>query len=151
MQSPDKMGEPVLSCLVLFCCKRVSRHQEQGKRTPRKGIWENRREILGIANAITNGLQRNCGSWSSSNRWSIAPTPVIRLWQERSPKKTTSFHIKVFSIFPDLFDTSPELINRHCPLFIGPRCPWGPIYGSGSLKLTDWDTFLKLNWCDSGW
>ena len=21
-------------------------------------------------------------------------------------------------------------------LFIGPRCPWGPIYGSGSLKLT---------------
>ena len=22
-------------------------------------------------------------------------------------------------------------------IFIGPRCPWGPIYGSGSLKLTD--------------
>ena len=28
-----------------------------------------------------------------------------------------------------------------CPLvsvvFIGPRCPWGPIYGSGCLSLTD--------------
>ena len=22
-------------------------------------------------------------------------------------------------------------------VFIGPRCPWGPIYGSGSLKLTE--------------
>ena len=21
--------------------------------------------------------------------------------------------------------------------FIGPRCPWGPIYGSGSLSLTE--------------
>ena len=23
------------------------------------------------------------------------------------------------------------------PIFIGPRCPWGPIYGSASLKLRD--------------
>ena len=22
-------------------------------------------------------------------------------------------------------------------IFIGPRCPWGPIYGSGSLKQTE--------------
>ena len=39
-------------------------------------------------------------------------------------------------------------------VFIGPRCPWGPIYGSGSLSLTDWLTeepCCRLNWCDSGW
>ena len=24
-----------------------------------------------------------------------------------------------------------------CKIFIGPRCPWGPIYGSGCLSLTD--------------
>ena len=44
-------------------------------------------------------------------------------------------------------------INHRCfsCIFIGPRCPWGPIYGSGCLKLTDWESFCKLNWCDSGW
>ena len=38
-----------------------------------------------------------------------------------------------------------------CQMFIGPRCLWGPIYGSGSLKLTESKTFCRLNWCDSGW
>ena len=28
--------------------------------------------------------------------------------------------------------------NTYESVFIGPRCPWGPIYGSGSLSLTDW-------------
>ena len=36
-------------------------------------------------------------------------------------------------------------------VFIGPRCPWGPIYGSGCLSQTESKTFLKPNWCDSGW
>ena len=31
-------------------------------------------------------------------------------------------------------------------VFIGPRCPWGPIYGSWSLSVRH-----TLNWCDSGW
>ena len=34
------------------------------------------------------------------------------------------------------------LAGLHDILFIGPRCPWGPIYGSWSLKLTTrlcWD------------
>ena len=38
--------------------------------------------------------------------------------------------------------------------FIGPRCPWGPIYGSGCLSLTDSLSprpLCRLNWCDSGW
>ena len=48
-----------------------------------------------------------------------------------------------FPIFTPIFP--------YLPLFIGPRCPWGPIYGFASLSLSDWDTFLKLNWCDSGW
>ena len=42
--------------------------------------------------------------------------------------------------------------SRSIPaFFIGPRCPWGPIYGSGSLSLTDSKTLCRLNWCDSGW
>ena len=28
-------------------------------------------------------------------------------------------------------------ISLFANLFIGPRCPWGPIYGSGSLSLTE--------------
>ena len=28
--------------------------------------------------------------------------------------------------------------------FIGPRCPWGPIYGSGSLSLTNSKTFVQI-------
>ena len=32
-------------------------------------------------------------------------------------------------------------------LFIGPRCTWGPIYGSQSLL----ETLLELNWSDSSW
>ena len=31
-------------------------------------------------------------------------------------------------------------------IFIGPRCPWGPIYVSVSDT-----TMCRLNWCDSGW
>ena len=33
-------------------------------------------------------------------------------------------------------------------IFIGPRCPWGPIYGSGCLSLTESKTFVqtKLMW-----
>ena len=27
--------------------------------------------------------------------------------------------------------------------FIGPRCPWCPIYGSGSLSLTESKTFVQ--------
>ena len=38
-----------------------------------------------------------------------------------------------------------------CSFFIGPRCPWGPIYGSGCLKQTDSNTLCRLNWYDSGW
>ena len=34
-------------------------------------------------------------------------------------------------------------------IFIGPRCPWGPIYGSGCLSLTK-RPICRLNWCDSG-
>ena len=30
-------------------------------------------------------------------------------------------------------------------VFIGPRCPWGPIYGSGSLSLTEYERFCRLN------
>ena len=37
-----------------------------------------------------------------------------------------------------------------CFIFIGPRCPWGPIFGSGCLSVRPsvrhWDTFVKLNW-----
>ena len=36
-----------------------------------------------------------------------------------------------------------------CFLFIGPRCPWGPIYGSSSLSQTE-RGLSRLNWCDSG-
>ena len=32
--------------------------------------------------------------------------------------------------------------------FIGPRCPWGPIYGSW---LSNSKTICRFNWCDSGW
>ena len=45
-------------------------------------------------------------------------------------------------------DWQCTLVDR---FIIGPRCPWGPIYGSGSLSQTNWDTFCRLNWCDSGW
>ena len=34
--------------------------------------------------------------------------------------------------------TPPPPVLRISPIFIGPRCPWGPIYGSGCLSLTDW-------------
>ena len=46
----------------------------------------------------------------------------------------------------DLYDTR----NLGAPpgpdffIFIGPRCPWGPIYGSGCLSLTHSKTFVKL-------
>ena len=29
-------------------------------------------------------------------------------------------------------------------IFIGPRCPWGPIYGFASLKQTNWATCANL-------
>jgi len=32
--------------------------------------------------------------------------------------------------------------------FIGPRCPWGPIYGSGSLKLTHSLSYLCADLTD---
>ena len=34
-------------------------------------------------------------------------------------------------------------VFKRTRVFIGPRCPWGPIYGSGSLSLTEWDTLLQ--------
>ena len=33
-------------------------------------------------------------------------------------------------------------------LFTGPRCLWGPVYGSRCTYILD---FVKLCWCDSGW
>ena len=33
-------------------------------------------------------------------------------------------------------------------IFIGPRCPWGPIYGSGCLSLTDWLSYLCADLTD---
>ena len=35
--------------------------------------------------------------------------------------------------------------------FTGPRCLWGPVYGSRSLYIPPYDSFVKLYWCDSGW
>ena len=36
------------------------------------------------------------------------------------------------------FNSQREQTLSTCVLIIGPRCPCGPIYGSGSLKLTHW-------------
>ena len=36
-------------------------------------------------------------------------------------------------------------------IFIQPRCPWGPIYGSWCQSATPYKTICGLNWCDSGW
>ena len=38
-------------------------------------------------------------------------------------------------------------------LFIGPRCPWSDLCVRMSLRqwVSEWDTLLRLNWCDSGW
>ena len=42
--------------------------------------------------------------------------------------------------------------SQRCYLFIGPRWPWGPIYGSNvCLSARHWAMLLKLNWCDSSW
>ena len=41
-----------------------------------------------------------------------------------------------------------------CPIFIGPRFPWGPIYGSSCLSQTNKlspTPLCRLNWFDSGW
>ena len=35
-------------------------------------------------------------------------------------------------------------ITLICNLFIGPRCPWGPIYGSEPMSLTDSQTFTDF-------
>ena len=36
-------------------------------------------------------------------------------------------------------------------IFTGPRCLWGPVYGSRCLYVCTYDRFVKLCWCDSGW
>ena len=36
-------------------------------------------------------------------------------------------------------------VFRNPKKLIGPRRPWGPIYGSWCLSLTEWVMFLKLN------
>ena len=36
-------------------------------------------------------------------------------------------------------------------VFIGPRCPWGPIYGSWCQSVTHYKTICRLNWCYAGW
>ena len=51
--------------------------------------------------------------------------------------------------YPSTFSSVPNSSDRL--IFIGPRCPWGPIYGSGCLSLSEYKTFCRLNWCDSGW
>ena len=72
-----------------------------------------------------------------------------------TPKKIQRILIRTIFKFDDVpiahFETD-------VPLFIGPRCPWGPIYGSGSLKqskgvtteilivlLRDWTTTTEDN------
>ena len=40
-----------------------------------------------------------------------------------------------------LFSYLPSSVNRSqifSNLFIGPRCPWGPIYGSGPMSVQDY-------------
>ena len=42
------------------------------------------------------------------------------------------------------------LVCKSC-LFTGPRCLWGPVYGSRCLYVPPYNRFVKLCWCDSGW
>ena len=55
---------------------------------------------------------------------------------------TLHFFLVLFPIFQNLKWGPFSLV------FFGPRCPWGPIYGSGCLWLED---LCRLSWCDSGW
>ena len=41
-----------------------------------------------------------------------------------------------------------DIDHSHMYIFIGPRCPWGPIYGSGSLKLTHSLSYLCADLTD---
>ena len=42
-----------------------------------------------------------------------------------------------------------EIVKILCKyIFIGPRCPWGPIYGSGCLSLTDSLSYLCADLTD---
>ena len=55
-------------------------------------------------------------------------------------------------------NSKEEILPLRCPqmlscteIFIGPRCPWGPIYGSWCPSVRHYKTMCGLNWCDSGW
>ena len=43
------------------------------------------------------------------------------------------------------------LILARNNVFTGPRCLWGPVYGSRCLYVPPYNRFVKLCWCDSGW
>ena len=40
---------------------------------------------------------------------------------------------------------------RSSTIFTRPRCPWGPVYGALCLYQIEYNTFLKVCLCDSGW
>ena len=74
-------------------------------------------------------------------------------WQNwRSGDMDAFWHLKIVSFSCCVGPLKPSyvckgLLSPYTCLIIGPRYTWGPIYVSGC----HWHTFLKLNWCDSGW
>ena len=44
----------------------------------------------------------------------------------------------------------PHLIVQSHIFLSDPGVP-GPIFVSGCHSVSEWDTFVRLNWCDSGW
>ena len=77
----------------------------------------------------------NCG-WSSSD---TRPEPDSWLWKENKGNRRwlCKASCGIHGFLGELFWISQWF-------FIGPRFPWGPIYGSGSLKLTNSKTLCRV-------
>ena len=59
----------------------------------------------------------------------------------------------LFSLYlPTWWEVKCRLVNvKFSIFFTGPRCLWGPVYGSRCLYLSISGSFGWLCWCNSGW
>ena len=94
-------------------------------------------------------------SLSGSVSGNLTPREKIFKYTPKEGKKAESAETGICIDFCCIVNPSLgplSLWHWQCFFFTGPRCLWGPVYGSRSLYVTPYiRDFVKLCWCDSGW
>ena len=131
---------------------KVERRKRNGSKKEREIIfksWKSRGERETFPPILENREENE--TWKLASRERERKIWVISL-REFLEIETL---VNVCSISPASALAIPNDTLFHLIAFLvflsDPGLSTGPIYVSGCLKLSEWETLLKLCWCDSGW